>query len=110
MLNTFEAIAVTALTLLPGALTIWAFERTAGRWTTEVSDRAFRFAGVSAAYLALFAPLVYYIYATKIQTGYLRSGKPLSWWFWIGSLAYVVVPYAAGRLAGTGAKRGWPWL
>jgi hypothetical protein len=110
MPDTFEAIAVTAIALLPGALTIWAFERTAGRWTTEVSDRILRFAGVSAVYLALLAPLAYYLYSTKIRTGYIRSGGPLSWWFWIGCLGYVLLPYAIGRFAGAGAKNGWTWL
>lgn len=110
MPDTFQAISVTAIALLPGALTIWAFERTAGRWTTEVSDRALRFAGVSALYLALLAPVAYYLYSTKIKNGYFQSGKPLSWWFWLGSLAYVAIPYTLGRLAGTGAKGDWRWL
>jgi hypothetical protein len=65
---------------------------------------------VSAAYLAILAPLAYYLYATKIRGGYLQEGKPLSWWFWIGALVFVAVPYSVGRLAGIGARDGWPWL
>jgi Family of unknown function (DUF6338) len=110
MPNTFQAIAVVALALLPGALAVWAFERTAGRWTSETSDRVLRFAGVSAVFLAILAPLAYYLYATRVQNRYLEQGKSLSWWFWLGALAYVVVPYAIGRFLGIGAKAGWPWL
>jgi hypothetical protein len=110
MPDTFQAIAVLALAVLPGAVAVWAFERTAGRWSTETSDRVLRFAGVSAAFLAILSPLAYYLYATKVRNRYLAEGRPLSWWFWLGALAYVLIPYAMGRLLGTGAKDGWPWL
>jgi hypothetical protein len=107
MPETFQAIAVVAIALLPGALTIWAFERIAGRWTTETSDRILRFAGVSAVYLVLLAPLGYYLYATKIHNNYVKDGRPLSWWFWIGAISYVTLPYLIGRIAGRGARDGW---
>jgi hypothetical protein len=110
MPDTFQAITIVILALLPGAVSVWAFERTAGRWAIETSDRVLRFAGVSAAFLAALAPLMYYLYATRVQNRYLEQGKPLSWWLWLGALAYVVIPYGIGRLLGFGAKAGWPWL
>jgi Family of unknown function (DUF6338) len=110
MPDTFQAITIVILALLPGAVSVWAFERTAGRWAIETSDRVLRFAGISAAFLAVLAPLMYYLYATRVQNRYLEQGKPLSWWLWVGALAYVAVPYGIGRLLGFGAKAGWPWL
>ena len=51
MPDTFQALAVITIALLPGALYVWAFERQAGRWGIGFSDRALRFVGGSALLL-----------------------------------------------------------
>ena len=52
MPDTFQAIAVLAVALLPGALHVWAFERQAGRWGIGLSDRLLRFVGGSVLFHA----------------------------------------------------------
>ena len=47
MPNTFQALAVLLVALLPGALYVWSFERQAGRWGIGLSDRVLRFVGGS---------------------------------------------------------------
>lgn len=48
MPQSFQAVAVTLIALLPGALYVWAFERQAGRYGIGLSDRVLRFVGGSA--------------------------------------------------------------
>ena len=59
---TFAALAVVALAVLPGAVYVWSFERTAGAFGANLSDRLLRLLGVSAAIQLLAAWPEYGIY------------------------------------------------
>ena len=105
-METFEAIAVAAVALLPGALYVWAFERQVGKWGIGLSDRLFRFFGTSALFHALIAPATYGFWATFIESGDVGEGRPLPLWLWAVVLGYVGVPFTLGTVVGIGTRNG----
>jgi hypothetical protein len=105
--DTFQAVAVTALALLPGALYVWAFERQAGRWGIGLSDRLLRFVGGSAIFHAMAAPLTYWVWTDEVPGA--RASEPLAWWLWLLVLAYVGVPSVLGTVVGRGVRAEKPW-
>jgi hypothetical protein len=109
VVDTFQAIAVTAIALLPGGLYVWGFEGQVGLWGVRLVDRLLRFFGYSAGFQALLSPATYWFYATYIRTGRLAAGEPLPPWLWAAAIAYVVVPFLSGRLVGIGVSRRWRW-
>jgi hypothetical protein len=110
VVDTFQAIAVVALALLPGALYMWAREQRTGRWGVGLADRLLRFVGASALLHVFLAPLTYYLYGELVRSGRVARGEPLSLWYWLLAVGYVIVPIAAGRLVGTGVRRNWRWV
>jgi len=105
--DTFQAVAVIVVALLPGALYVWAFERQAGRWGIGLSDRLLRFVGGSALFHAAAAPLTYWVWAEQVPR--VRAGDPLSWWLWPLVIAYVAVPTTIGTVVGRGARAEERW-
>lgn len=107
MPDTFQAVAVLVVALLPGALYVWAFERQAGRWGVGLSDRLLRFVGGSALFHAVAAPLTYWVWADQWHD--INSGEPVTWWLWPLVLAYVAVPAVGGTVVGRGVRdeKGW---
>jgi hypothetical protein len=110
VVDTFQAVAVVILALLPGALYMWAREQRTGRWGVGQADRVLRFVGASSLLHVMLAPLTYYGYGELIQSGRLARGEPLSWWYWLLAIAYVFMPIGAGRLVGTGVRKNWDWV
>ena len=45
----------------------WAYERDVGAWGANLSDRIFRFVGVSVIFQTLISPLTYWLYAKFIR-------------------------------------------
>ena len=107
MPQSFQAVAVVIVALIPGALYVWAFERIAGRWGIGLSDRLFRFLGASAIIHALLLPVTYWFWATQWPDVALRNDP--SWWLWPLALAYIAVPLAAGTWIGYATRKGRPW-
>jgi hypothetical protein len=108
MPDTFQALGVFVLALLPGAVYVWSFERQVGSWGVGLSDRVFRFIGVSAVFQALFAPFTYWLWRTYLATGKLAGGG-FAWRLWLGSIAYVGGPFLAGWLVGRGTRSRAKW-
>lgn len=107
MPDTFHAVAVLVVALLPGALYVWAFERQPGRWGVGLSDRLLRFVGGSALFHAAVAPLTYWLWAD--QWDEVRSAEPIGWWLWPLLLAYVALPAAGGTVVGRGVRSEKAW-
>jgi hypothetical protein len=108
-METFEAIAVAVVALLPGALYVWGFERQVGNWGIGLSDRLFRFFGTSALFHVLIAPLTYWLWATYVESGDVGQGRPLPLWLWPIVVAYVAIPFLAGTQVGVGTRNGESW-
>ncbi|HYO61720.1 MAG TPA: DUF6338 family protein [Actinomycetota bacterium] len=109
MVETFEAMAVAAVMLLPGALYVWGFERQVGNWGIGLSDRVFRFFGTSAWIHVTIAPLTYWLWATAVAGGDVAAGRPLSRWIWLALIGYVSIPFLVGRSVGRAARDGRKW-
>ena len=109
MVDTFQALGVFLLALLPGALYVWAFEREAGGWGLGLTDRLLRFVGVSAVFHALAAPITYLAYKDLVVSGRLAHASNVPWWLWPVALGYVAVPAAAGTAVGNGVAAGKTW-
>jgi hypothetical protein len=108
MPDSFEALAVIAVALLPGALYVWSFERLVGAWGVRLADRLLRFVGVSAILHALIAPVTYRLWLSLVLGDGFEMGRA-SWAAWLAVLAYVAIPIAAGSLVGVGTRSGSPW-
>lgn len=120
MPESFQAFAVAALAVLPGALYTWSFERVVGRWGSGAADRVLRFAGSSALFLAAYAYPAYLLWANYLHRPVDTAGKleyhNLIWqarvlpaWLFLLPVAFVALPVALGTLTGyavTQARRG----
>jgi uncharacterized protein DUF6338 len=108
MPETFQALAVLVLALLPGALYVWAFERQVGAWGIRLSDRVLRFVGFSAFLHAVFAPLTYRLWIAFVRTGRLSDGDaPVA--LWLAVLVFVALPTGIGSAVGRGTRTGASW-
>lgn len=108
MIDTLQALLVTALAVLPGALYTLARENLGATWAWQGTDTAtqiFRFLSASAFFHALLAPLTYWAYSTLVVTHALIDGHRISLWWWGGFGAYIVVPYLWGAV--TEWSRNW---
>lgn len=109
MPSTLQAILVTLLAVIPGALYTWAFEQQAGRWGATAIDRVQRFLGVSSFFLIFELPLLYQFYRILIVTGDIDKGKPLPPWVWLIPILFVIAPAVIGRIVGSAAYQRKPW-
>ncbi len=105
--ETFQAAVVTVLVVLPGALYTWGTERAVGHWGVGLADRVLRFAGISACFHVVLAPLTYHSYRFYFGRGGLGGDLPLA--LWLALLGYVFVPLLAGLAVGHGLRRELPW-
>ncbi len=99
MIGTLQALLVSLLAVLPGALYTLARENFGAPWIWRQADTAtqiFRFLSASAIFHALFAPLTYIAYQQLIVTDALTYGDRISLWWWPAIAAYVIVPYLLG--------------
>jgi hypothetical protein len=111
MVSTLQALVVLFVAVVPGALCTWSFEQQAGRWGATAGDRVHRFLGASALFLVVELPVLYgVVYRQLVLTRALAEGKALPGWTWLLPAAFVVVPVAAGSLAGKAAYRRRPWV
>lgn len=110
MPSTLQAILVTILAVLPGALCTWGFEQEAGRWGATAIDRVQRFVGVSAFFLVPGLPLIYQFYRSFVVTGDVVKGSPLPAWLWFMPLLFVIIPAGIGRVVGRAAYQRKPWV
>ena len=112
MPETFDAVAVAVVALLPGALYTWAFERVVGRWGVGLSDRLLRFVGVSAIFHALTAPGSYWLWRRYGSTGRLEDGQGIPLALWLVPVVYVGFPLLCGAVAAWAHRhdKGWASL
>lgn len=108
MVGTFQALGLLVLTVLPGAVLLFSYERHAGPLTGEGNDRALRFVLGTVLvfpYTALVAAWAYTrVLHVEGPEDYFRNRLEdpvdLSPAWSLLPLAYVVVPWCVGWLAG----------
>ena len=109
MVESFQALAVAIVALLPGACYLFNFERVVGSFGVSASDRLIRFLAASAVFAALFSGLGLLAYRQFVVTGRLQAGA-VNWLFFnVTCLGYVLVPSAAGAFVGFAYKKDWAW-
>lgn len=109
MPSSFQALAVFAAGLLPGALYVWSLEGVLGRWGASLSDRVLRFIGASALLHVAAAPITYWLWSEYVYPGHLARGEPLPIGLWFAVVAYVLAPVSLGWVVGHGTRRRWRW-
>lgn len=109
MPSSFQALAVLAVGLLPGALYVWSFEGVVGRWGATLSDRVLHFVGASALLQAAAAPITYSLWAEYVYPGRLARAEPLPIGLWFVALSYALAPILLGWVVGHGTRRRWKW-
>jgi hypothetical protein len=109
VIDTFTALAVVVVALLPGGLFTWAYEQEVGSSGQAFADRLLRLVGVSGLLQALAAPLSWWFYVHEIRSGRLLAG-PVPWELWPAVLGYVLAPVGLGRLIGLLAWRRPGWV
>jgi len=102
-----QALTVLVVALLPGAFFVWGLERNAGRYGIGLRDRALRLVGTSAVFLALFASVLYWLYAKYWHS--FASGDPLSPWLVVAPISYVAIPGTLGWAFGRQVRNGTHW-
>jgi Family of unknown function (DUF6338) len=111
--DSFEALAVTILALLPGALFTWSFEREVGNWGAGLADRVYRFVGFSAIFHAVLAYPEYLFWTNYLHVpdadgeGYhnvFTTGGDIAWWVGLVPLVYIGIPIVLGFLASRSAR------
>ena len=107
MASSLQTVTVFVVALLPGAFFVWSFERNAGRYGIGLRDRAFRLVGTSAAFIALAAYPLYWLYSNYWTA--FASREPLPLWLLVVPIAYVAVPSSLGWLVGVGLHNGAQW-
>jgi hypothetical protein len=117
-MDTFQAIVVTGLAVLPGALYTWSFEREVGNWGVSLSDRLLRFVGFSSMFHALFSVPEFLVWSRYLHrpvdgsSGFrnlLWEGAALPAWLALVPIAYVGIPMIAGFMTARGTRRGARW-
>lgn len=110
MITTFQALAVAALAVLPGASYTFAYERRVGAFGVSLSDRLVRFLAVSAFFLALSSGLALWLYRDFVVNGRLARGDINAIFFTSIVVTYVLLPSVLGWLMGHGQNQGWRWV
>lgn len=108
-MDTFQALAVTLVAVLPGAVYTFAVERWTGAFGVSRPDRVLRFTAASAAFVAVFAGPGYVVYRDFVKTGRLANGTVDPLQLWLVAVVYVAVPAVLGTLVGYGARENWRW-
>jgi hypothetical protein len=82
VIDTFQALAVLVLAILPGASYTFTFERVAGSFGQNLADRLIRFVAASAVLQALFSGVTYVLYQRWVLSGRVARGQLE--WYWSG--------------------------
>ena len=109
MPDTFEAIAVILVALLPGATFIWAVERITGAWGARAADRILRFAALSLGLQLLISPVTYWAWVHYVRSGLLVRGEGIPPGLYLLVACYVLAPYAVGTVVGRALLREAEW-
>jgi hypothetical protein len=103
-----DALLVTVLAALPGALFTFAYERETQIVRAALSGRVLRLITASAVFYVATAPVSYWLYVKYVRTGRLATG-PLQWAIWLVPIGLVVCPVVLGLVLGAATRHGTTW-
>jgi len=111
MPETFQAITVAIIAVVPGALYTYAYERQArGYEAPKAADRLVRLLAASVVMHAALAALTYDLYRRYVETGRFRSGAVNPLLVELAALGYVGLPTLVGFLIGSAQRHNWKWV
>jgi len=77
MPGTGEALLIALVSVVPGALFEWAFERQVGRWNDAATDRLIRFVASAAIIHVIAFPITHSVWRGHVMDGQLELGEGL---------------------------------
>jgi Family of unknown function (DUF6338) len=109
--DTFEALSVLVLALLPGAVFVYTLERQTGAWGVKAADRLLRFFVLSALLHVFAAPLSFLLWRRYVLQDYFTStsNPTFPWPLYAIAICYVLVPALLGTLCGHAVRTNQPW-
>jgi uncharacterized protein DUF6338 len=109
--DSFEALSVLVIALVPGALFVYALERQTGAWGSKFSDRLLRFIVISLVFELIAIPVSYVLWRQyTFPTPFFSKAQPFPWKLYHFTILYLAVPFVAGWFVGMGYDRRWPWV
>ncbi len=114
-MDTFQALGITLLAVLPGALFTWSFEREVGNWGAGLADRVYRFVGFSAMYHAVLAYPEYLLWTRYLHVpdsdgvgfhNIFANSSAVDPWVTFVPIVYVGLPLVLGFMASLSARNG----
>ena len=111
--TTIIAVLIVVMTVLPGSMYTWAYERQTSAFGVTLADRTFRFIAISLLFhLALGWP-EYGLYRLAFTSPTFAAGQFAA--AWGAALLTVAIPAALGALLGglyatRNSREGWGWL
>lgn len=112
--DSFTALLVVVVAVLPGSVFTWAYERQASPYGVTLRDRMLRFITVSLIFHLVLAWPEYAVYRVAIEgEGILQPGRFAS--LWAGLIVLVAVPGGIGTVLGglyatRNTRNGWQWI
>jgi hypothetical protein len=109
--DSFEALSVLVVALVPGALFVYALERQTGAWGSKASDRLLRFIVISLVFEIVAIPLSYVLWRQyTFPTPFFSKAHPFPWKLYDFTILYLVFPLIVGWFVGMGYDRDWKWI
>lgn len=100
---TLNALLIALVTLLPGSVHTWAFERATGKSDHQAGDRIPHLIAASAIYLVLWSPAIP-IFASIAKSTSAGSAAPVAHYA-IAVALLIVLPLIVGSAAGAATVR-----
>jgi hypothetical protein len=109
--DSFEALSVLVVALVPGALFVYALERQTGAWGSKASDRLLRFIVISLVFEIVAIPISYGLWRTyTFPTPFFSESHPFPWKLYDFTILYLAIPLIVGWIVGIGYDRRWLWV
>jgi hypothetical protein len=109
--DSFEALSVLVIALVPGAVFTYALERQTGAWGIKFSDRVLRFVVISLVFEVLAIPLSYVLWRQySFPTPFFDDAHPFPWKLYSAAILYLVLPLLVGLIAGRAYAKNHQWV
>lgn len=104
MLTTVEALAATAIGLVPGAVYVATYDGQVGQGRSALPDRLIRYLTVSVVFHAVMAPVSVVMWH-QVSSAATDPTVGTAWLLWLPALAYVAIPGLIGAWHGRATRR-----